>query len=70
MKVALAWLVSVFSGEAMAPDDIRGIDPPEPAADAEDSDDEGFEISDLEFEIDESSSAAILRDVREQNLFR
>ena len=70
MKVALAWLVSVLCGEATDPEDIKGVSPPVPAADAEDSDGDEFEISDFRFEMPESSSEAILRDVREQNLFR
>ena len=67
----MAWLVSVLCGEATDPEDIKGVSPPVPAADAEDSDDGCLQPTDDSLEpIPESSSEAILRDVREQNLFR
>lgn len=68
-KVALAWLVSHLREEPIDPEDIRGISPEisEPANEA----DEPLDIDAGEDPAtSEPSSAAVLRDLAEQNIFR
>jgi hypothetical protein len=70
VKVAIAWLVSHLREKPIDPDDIKGISPEisEPLDDVDEPlDYSGPEVSD---DPVGPSSAAILRDLAEQNIFR
>lgn len=71
LKVALAWVVSHLAEKAMEPDDIKGIsvEMPEPSEDIELLEDTDDADSIDQPETVRASSAAILRDLSEQNLF-
>jgi len=74
-KAALAWIVSHLAEKAISPDEIKGISPPETGdgspESGEEPDSEPLEYSDAEFGGDghEPTSADILRDMREQQMF-
>jgi hypothetical protein len=70
VKVAIAWLVSHLREKPIDPEDIKGISPEI----SEPVDDPDEPLIDSTPELDETpdgpSSAAILRDLAEQNIFR
>ena len=73
-KVLASWLCTVcgISSKAYQADDIKGISPEMPFySDVEDSDAEPWDDADGDpSHVGSASSADVLRDLREQNLFR
>jgi hypothetical protein len=70
VKVAIAWLVSHLREKPIDPEDIKGISP-EISEPVDDVDEPLIDsIPELSDEPSGPSSAAILRDLAEQNIFR
>lgn len=74
-KVLAAWLCTLLGSKAYAPDDIKGISaeiPPDLDEDADDAE-PWDEADDSDFELRASDfppTAAVLRDLKEQAIFR